>query len=285
VTAAPEPGAPRGERWASAIYRGRIRHRRFRPHRHDFSYPLFMTYLDLDELPRLFDRRWLWSVGRPNLACFLRRDYFGDPSLPLDEAVRRRVASASGVRPEGPIRLLTHLRTFGFAMNPVSFYYCFDAAGRRPEQLLVEVTNTPWGERHGYVLADPEERRGGVAVYRRPKALHVSPFMAMDFTYRFHLTDPGERLRVHVENLEGSGDGAEGGKLFDATLDLQRRPITGATLAGALLRYPFMTLRVAVWIYLQAGRLWLEKTPFHPHPARRDGDEGRPTTKAKGGAP
>ena len=40
----------------SAIFKGHIRHRRFEPTEHAFSYPIFMLYLDLDELPSLFEK-------------------------------------------------------------------------------------------------------------------------------------------------------------------------------------------------------------------------------------
>lgn len=240
----------------SALYTGSLRHRRFAPRPLEFRYPLFMAWLDLAELDEVFRDRWFWSVRRPALAWFRRGDYLGDSALPLEQAVRDLVARETGVRPAGPIRLLTHLRMFGHCFNPVSFYYCYDAAGGKVETIVAEITNTPWNERHAYVLpAHGRELR-----FRFGKAFHVSPFMPMALQYDWRFGDPGARLAVHMRNLEGNA------KVFDATLDLERREIGAATLAGALARFPLITLQVVAAIYWQAFRLWTRRTPFYAHP-------------------
>lgn len=240
---------------ASAIYRGRVRHRRFAPRRHDFSYSLFMLYLDLDELPRLFDGRWLWSARRWAPARFRRADYLGDPDRPLAECARDVVEERIGRRPDGPVRLLTHLRYWGYVFNPVSFYYCFETDGSLGA-IVSHITNTPWNERHAYVVG-PE--RGATL----DKEFHVSPFLPMDHEYHWRFGLPGERLSVHMENRK------DGELVFDATLGMHRRPFTGRSLAGALARWPFMTAKVTAGIYWQALRLRLKGCPFHTHPDKR----------------
>jgi DUF1365 family protein len=242
----------------SCLYTGRITHRRFSPRRHTFSYTLFMVYLDLAELDQVFCGRWLWSTGRPALAWFRRQDHFGDPALPLETCVRDLVQRQTGCRPQGPIRLLTHLRYFGYCFNPISIYYCFDPDDSRVETIVAEVTNTPWGERHCYVLAQPSQPKHR---YQFPKALHVSPFMPMTLDYAWRCNEPDERLGVHMDVLAGAD------KLFDATLTLRRRAISGPALAGILLRFPAMTFKVIAAIYWEALRLWRKRVPFIDHPA------------------
>ena len=254
----------------SCIYEGRVLHRRTSPAPHAFRYALFMMYLDLAELPRLFDGRLFWSHARPNLAWFRRADHLGDPARPLDVCVRDLVEARTSRRPDGPIRLLTHMRYFGYGFNPVSFYYCFDAGGRRVETIVAEVNNTPWGEQHPYVLS--EDLNAGSALkksYRLRKAFHVSPFMDMDQDYIWRFTTPGDGLAVHMETLE------KGARLFDATMALRRTRITGASLARVLCRYPLMTARVIAAIHYQALRLWLKRCPFYPHPKWRTAKAAR----------
>ncbi len=242
----------------SAIYEGWVRHRRRSPRAHDFTYRVFMPYLKLDELPTLFDKSWLWSARRPALARFKREDFLGDPALPLDEAVRRKVQEETGTRPTGPIYLLANLRYFGFLINPIACYYCMDERDEALEYLVAEVTNTPWNERHAYVLS--AEAGEEWLRTRFAKTFHVSPFHPMDMEYQWHSNTPGNKLCLHLANSQ------QGERVFDATMSLQRHELTAASLRRFLWRYPVMTAKVALGIYWEALRIWLKGNPYIPHP-------------------
>ena len=247
---------------ASAIYRGRMQHRRHAPQAHAFAYPVAQLLLDLEELEEVFRHRWFWSVNRRNLAEFRRSDYLGDPEQPLASAVRARITAALGRAPSGPVRLLTHLRYGGYVFNPVSFYYCYAADGSTLDCIVAEITNTPWKERHVYVLpVSDADAHGRALAWTFDKRFHVSPFLPMDCEYRWRFTAPGDDLHVHMQVWRG------GTRQFDADLALQRHPLDGRGLAGVLLRYPLMTVQVVAAIHWQALRLWLKRTPVHDHPS------------------
>lgn len=246
----------------SCLYEGVVSHRRFAPKRHDFRYALHLLLLDLGELDAVFAGRWLWSTRRPAIVRWRREDYLGDPRVPLDESVRELVAQSLGFRPDGPVRLLTGPRYFGYGFNPVSFYYCWDAPGTSLHAIVAEVSNTPWGERHPYVLdlRKADRTTPGSLRWQFAKAFHVSPFMPMDVDYDWRFTVPGDTLAVHMENWRA------GERLFDATLSMQRHPIDGLALASVLARRPLMSAKVVAGIHWQAALLWLNRIPFHEHP-------------------
>ena len=247
----------------SCIYEGRVNHARSRPARHQFSYRLFLMYLDLEELETLFQGRWFWSTSRPALARFRRSNHLGPDDQPLTDAVRDLVARETGKRPDGPIRLLTNLSYFGYCFNPVSFYYCFSADGATVEYIVSEVNNTPWGERDTYVMdcrsISPFDSSWR---FRPTKKMHVSPFMPMEVEYDWVLSEPAEQLSVFMANSQDSV------RVFNATMRLNRRPITAWSLASVLLRFPLQTFKITLAIYWEALRLWVKRCPFYTHPGK-----------------
>jgi len=244
----------------SCIYEGQVRHTRVKPAKHQFSYRLFLMYLDLAELDTLFRKRWFWSASRPALARFRRSNHLGPEDQPLEEAVRDLVEKETGERPDGPIRLLTNLSYFGYCFNPVSFYYCFSAEGENVEYIVSEVNNTPWGERGTYVMtcgapsvADSSWR------FRPTKKMHVSPFMPMEVGYDWVLSAPADQLSVFMANSE------DGARMFAAAMKLNRRPISGWSLASVLVRFPLQTFKIILAIYWEALRLWIKRCPVYAH--------------------
>jgi uncharacterized protein len=247
----------------SAVYEGWVRHRRHAPHPHAFRYRLAQPFLDLDEIDQaLASNRW-FSRERRNLGVFRRSDYLGDPDQPLAEAVRARVAEHTGAQPAGPIRLLAHLRYFGHCFNPVAFYYCYAADGETLHTIVAEITNTPWKERHAYVLPVAEgERHGSALHFAFDKRFHVSPFLPMDRRYHWRLQAPGESLRVHMDVLDGKS------RQFDATLVMRRRALDRLGLNRCLWRFLPMTLKVVSAIHWQAFLIWCRHNPVYDHPGK-----------------
>jgi DUF1365 family protein len=248
----------------SAIYEGQVRHRRHAPVENAFTYRLFMLYLDLAELPTLFDRFALWSNEGRAVARFRRRDHLkahGPPERELGAVARDLIGRRTGQRPTGPIRMLTHLEYFRYRFNPVSFYFCFDEADAGVETIIAEINNTPWGEQHCYVL--PASANAGSAAKQRfcfEKDFHISPFLGMDLAYDWRFTEPGASLNIHMAaHLDGKNQ-------LDATLTLHRREITAGRLNLMLLKHPLMTLKVIAAIHWQAFKLWCLGCPQHPHP-------------------
>jgi DUF1365 family protein len=247
----------------SGIYAGWVRHRRLEEPGHAFRNRIYLIYLDLDELDEVFAGRWLWSVRRAAPFRFHRRDHFGDPAEPLAQSVQREIQKQTGESFSGTIRLLTQLRHFGFVFNPVSFYYCFrQPDSPQPDFIVAEVNNTPWGQRHCYVLKPEHFSQKLSGAKPVEKVFHVSPFMNLDMEYAWHLPPPDAHLSVDVVNLRDNRP------LFDVTMQLERRKISTANLTRLMFTFPFSTFRIFAQIYWQALRLWWKRVPFVPHPAK-----------------
>ena len=246
----------------SSLYFGEVRHHRRSPRKHDLRYNLFMAHLFLDELPKVFKGCWLWSVNNPNLSAFRREDYHNKEISSLEKAVRLTMSEQIGRPIDGPISILTHLRTFGYCFNPISFYYAWDEAKNRPHALMAEITNTPWGERYAKAFSwdDSDIKTNGRSKHEFNKEFHVSPFIGMDVSYDWRFSPPKETMKVDMILREKKK------VFFTAHLDLHHKPITSGNLAWALVRFPFLSFGVTAGIYWNALLLRLKGCPFHSHP-------------------
>lgn len=232
-----------------------------------------MMYLDLDELPDVFNKYWLWSCQRRNIASFDRSYYFGDKSSSLSEAIKDEVERQTGERPDGPVRLLTHMRYFGYIFNPVSFFYCFSKDGETLHSIVSEINNTPWNEKHCYVHR-VDKTIAEHCFFEFEKTFHVSPFNSMNQSYDWRFNIPDDHIFIHMKVLSDQK------KEFDATMRLEKKEISSVNLALSLIRFPFITLKIVFSIYYQALRLWLKRTPVYDHPdTSRHRQEASESTK------
>jgi DUF1365 family protein len=249
----------------SCLYEGVVYHQRLTPVPHRFQYRLYMHFLDLAEVPALV-RTGLLSERRFAGGGFLRRDHFGDPRQPLAASVRDLVSAQTGLALDGPIRLLTQLRHFGYYFSPLNLFYCYGGDGQTLTAVVAEVQNTPWLERHGYVLWPGNqvgtecEKGTQLFDFRVHKSFHVSPFMGMELEYHWRVSAPRERLGVAIATTTADA------LLFQAALQLRRVPLSWRTQFALRCRYPLMPARITAAIYLEAFHLWRKKCPFYPHP-------------------
>jgi DUF1365 family protein len=251
----------------AGLYAGTLRHRRFRPRQHDFTYKLFMAWLDIDRIPESMAQSPWTSYNRFNWASFNERDHFGDPGFSLRERVVQDARAHGVPLPDGPIFLLTHLRYLGYCFNPISFFFCYDGNGLL-DTVLAEVNST-FGESRNYWLWPRNRQPSANALhYRCPKTMHVSPFMDMNLDYEFVLTEPADKLVAHMNTIERESAFETTMPFFDATLTLKRQPWTSRNLGRLLLRHPWMTASVIGAIHWQALRLFLKRVPVFTHPAR-----------------
>ncbi|MEP6625447.1 MAG: DUF1365 domain-containing protein [Acidimicrobiia bacterium] len=250
---------PATARWTShpsvAAYAGTVAHRRVSPER-TFTPKLFLSFVDVDALPGSLDPVPGWSARRWAVVRYHRADFFDGSDRPLGDAVRDLVAARIGRRPTGRVDLLAHLRTAGWLFNPLAVYYCWTPDGDALDALVLEVTNTPWGERHWYVIDATLD-----SPVTTPKAMHVSPFLPMDLDYRISWTSPGPTLRLTIA-VERAGT-----PVLTAGLDLHRVDLDSRHAVGLLVRHPLLPLRVTLGIRRQALVLFLRRVRRFRHPA------------------
>lgn len=240
----------------AVVYEGTAHHARPGPVPRSFAPRLFLAYVDVDALPGALDGLPGWSARHRAPVHFRAEDFFTGDGRPLGGGIRDLVQQRLGRRPDGPVCLLTQLRTWGYVFNPLTVYYCWDRSGHALDVVVLEVTNTPWGERHWYVF----DARSSRSADTTAKSMYVSPFLPMDARYHVSWSPPGDRLALDIR-VERAGE-----TIFAAGLAMRRAALTRRSAVGLLVRYPVLPLRGVVGIYRRALALWLRRVPVHRHP-------------------
>lgn len=260
----------------AAVLSGQVSHGRLGPRPHAFSYRLFMLRLDLEAVAGLDRTHRLIGVSRRRVVRFEPADFMGVsralPSAARLAALRHAVVEAlttHGVHtPVARVVALAHGRILGYQFNPVSFF-CAYGAGGELLGVVADVHNT-FGERHAYVLAADAATAAGQ--WHEKKVFHVSPFFTLDGSYRFALTLGDDAVDIRIDLLE------DGAPVFVSRLALRAAPLTDRALAGALLRFQSMTVRVIGAIHWEALRLWRKGLPYLTKPVY-DPVHARTTTR------
>ena len=244
------------------VFKGQVRHRRFQPKYHEFSYKLFMFCFNIGLISSSFKNIKQISIEKFNLFSYRRKNYLSHPEIPLDQYARQLVMNKFHTYPQGKIYLITNLSCLGYCFNPVSLYFIFDANNQNLDYLILDVTNTPWGEKHSYVLKSIKKLPNNIYNYKFKKKFHVSPFMEMNCEYILKLKLDKHDIIVHMENHINDS------KNFDATLTLKAEN-KQKNYFNKTLKYNYlMTYKVAVSIYWQALKLWFKGVPVYTHPKK-----------------
>ena len=241
-----------------AVYQGTIAHTRFSPKSHKFTYKTNMLYLDLDELQGAFLGKLFWGYNKANLASFYRSDFYGDKRKTIKKSIQSLLVNKINLHHKGKVFLLTTIRYFGFAFNPVSFYYCFDESSNI-QAIISHITNTPWNEKHAYVH-DCRNKPSMSKKFEFDKDFHVSPFMPMNINYSWVFSPPKDFLFVSMDSYDNNK------LIFNATLKMTKKAWSNFTLNKILFLSLPMSAKSIVLIYFNAFILFIKRAKFYPHP-------------------
>lgn len=283
----------------------RIRHRRYavaEQATNAFEYSMAYLLLDLDKIESLVEKSRIWSLNAFNIISLKTQDWFlpefasndytekkthaktQSNSLSQDELspkqVKQHVLTAIIEQYDEALSLqntrvllLTLPRYFNHGFNPVSFYFVFKGAVQSPSYIVADITNTPWNQRHAYVLKCEQDASSAsdrdTYQFDFDKVFHVSPFMPMDLAYDWRFSFCESNIIIHMrllKNNQGKHGQVTRDLVFDATMNMQFEPLTQSTMQTLPIRYPLQTLKVVAGIYWQALKIKLKGNRFYLHP-------------------
>lgn len=250
---------------SSALYQGVVIHGRVEPKKHHFHYKLFLFWLDLENIEQTCRDIKGLAYNRRGLVQFKREDYLDQPSKPLHVRALERMNELSDKPLKGKVYFLGQLRTLGFYFSPVNFYYLQGEDGHFTH-LLAEVSNTPWDQRHHYLVTLPEKDNPhslNDVISPTEKAFHVSPFNPMDMEYRWQVSQPGEKLNLSIACYKKEETPK---KHFVAGIQMRRLALTSRHLKQQLMAIPSTAMKTLFGIYWQALKLFIKRMPFYSAP-------------------
>lgn len=263
---------PISDEYRSAVYFGSVSHQRFSPKQHYFKYNIGLLLLDLDEIQQLASLSCWFSITRFAPIHFRAADYLRDGVtkdnkyniLQLKQRVKKKMLDLGAEVECEQIIFAGQVRQFGIYFSPVNFFFGYHQG--QAHYMLAEVSNTPWNERHYYLITlnktdDTSLKKG---LDSNKKAFHVSPFMDLNMHYFWQVSEPDEHLRIGITNI------AEDKRLFKALLSVKRNPFDTHSLARMVRTFPIMSIKTLFGIYWQAAKLFFKGVPFVGHSKASD---------------
>ena len=236
----------------SAIYKGTVIHKRFKPKVHAFKYQVFSLFLDLSELETLDKKISFFSYNKFNLISFFEKDHGERDGSSLKDWVIRHLENYEINTNNIKIKLLCYPRIFGYVFNPLSVFYIYDE-NENITAVLYEVKNT-FGEQHTYVFKIKEDQK--LLQHHCSKKFHVSPFIEMNCSYFFRLLKPGEKISVVIDQYEDQD------KILFASQDGRKIEFSSKELLKSYLKHPIMTFKIIIAIHYEAFKLWAKGIKF-----------------------
>jgi len=236
----------------SAIYNGKVIHKRFKPKVHYFKYKVFSLLIDLSELEILDKKVNFFSYNKFNLISFYEKDHGDRDGSSLTSWVKKNLEKNNIQAKDIKIKILCYPRIFGFVFNPLSVFYIYNLQDQLIS-ILYEVKNT-FGEQHTYLFKVTKD--ANLIQNNCSKKFHVSPFIEMNCNYFFRLLKPGNKISVIIDQYDNED------QILYASQDGTRSDFNTQHLIKSYLKHPIMTFKIILAIHFEAFKLWAKGIKF-----------------------